>query len=599
MWRLCGSFVALLGLSACHPNVVRPFDAPPTALRTTAQDRAAVVQQDNLHFSLLDPGDPAAGYRATHSFRAVITGPSGLELGRGRVFIPGDGTLVAVRARSWRPDAPNDVSELEPYAVSFQAVTEMAGMLYGSSRVAHFDVPGVQVGDVIEYETVLEVRGSASLPPWIFGGSYFTELSSLTVDVPDGQELHSVTLKAGQVAELKPSRTVNPGGGERWRWSQENLPPSRATSREDPRAITWLSWRTVYPDWDAVGAWYRTLSEGLDELSESEVPVLVDPTGDPRRDWYDFVRDGVRYLAYYAEGIDGYRAHAAEDVLRGRFGDCKDMATLLLALYRHAGVEAYPVLARLDGTWALAPLPTPAVFNHALVALPRAEGGYLFLDPTDKLGAFGEIRPELVGRKLFVVRPDGASLMEVPPPAPEENRSALTWTLEPDGGAHLTAELSGTEARWVRAILREWGDVALAPAVRSHLLGAWPGAEVRALELAHTQDGLRLEVEVKGPPAGWSGGDLTVIPLARFFDRAPEDPSVPGLRETTLELAAVSGESVALPASISGEDESLEVEADGARVVLRHRVRWRTEAAGRAVPRVAREALVLGAGGRP
>ncbi|MCA9571774.1 MAG: hypothetical protein KC656_28245, partial [Myxococcales bacterium] len=160
-------------------------------------------------------------------------------------------------------------------------------------------------------------------------------------------------------------------------------------------------------------------------------------------------------------------------------------------------------------------------------------------------------------------------------------------------------ELSGTEARWVRAILREWGDVALAPAVRSHLLGAWPGAEVRALELAHTQDGLRLEVEVKGPPAGWSGGDLTVIPLARFFDRVPEDPSVPGLRETTLELAAVTGGSVALPASISGEDESLEVEADGERVVLRHRVRWRTEAAGRAVPRVAREALVLGAGGRP
>ncbi|MCA9548868.1 MAG: DUF3857 domain-containing protein [Myxococcales bacterium] len=451
MWRLCGSFVALLGLSACHPNVVRPFDAPPTALRTTAQDRAAVVQQDALHLALLDPDDPTAGYRRTHSFRAVITGPSGLELGRGRVFIPGDGTLVAVRARSWRPDAPNDVSELEPYAVSFHEAHQGAGMLYGASRVALFDVPGVQVGDVLEYETVLEVRNSAALPAWTFGGAYLTESSRLSVDVPRGQDLQAVTLQAGQVAELQPSRTTIPGGGERWTWSEQRVPPSLVTGRDDPRATTWLSWRSAYPDWGAVGAWYRTLSEGLAELPASDVPTLAASSGDPRKDWFDFVRDGVRYLAYYAEGIDGYRAHGAADVLRGRFGDCKDMATLLLALYRHAGVEAYPVLARINGARAFpTSVATPAALNHALVALPLPQGGYLFVDPTDKLGAFGEAAPHLVGRQVLVVRPEGATLMEVPLPGPEENRSAVTWTLKQGGGAHLSVTLSGTEARWVR-----------------------------------------------------------------------------------------------------------------------------------------------------
>ncbi len=28
-------------------------------------------------------------------------------------------------------------------------------------------------------------------------------------------------------------------------------------------------------------------------------------------------------------GVGGYQPHAAEDIFRGRYGDCKDMATLL------------------------------------------------------------------------------------------------------------------------------------------------------------------------------------------------------------------------------------------------------------------------------
>jgi hypothetical protein len=605
MWRGLGLWAACVGLVACHADVVRPFEHPAGGGGTSASDRAAVVLQESLHISLLDPAELAAGHRQTHYLRAAITGSAGLALGRGEVAIPGGGALISVRARSWPAGDPHQVSELAPYAVAFQEAQPFAGMLYSATQVALFDVPGVQVGDVMEYETVVEVPGPAAIPAWTFGEGHYTELSELSVDVPAGQGLHVVTLKAGEATALSPTRSPIPGG-ERWTWRRVQVPAAVASPDEDPRLTTWVSWRSAFPDWAAVGRWYRALSQGLDVLLPSQVPLLSTPTGDPRRDWYDFVRDRVRYLAYYQEAIDGYRPHSAEVVLQGRFGDCKDMSTLLLALYRAAGVEAYPALTRIGGSTAFpTDVPTAAAFNHVVVALPRGDGGYLLVDPTDKLGVFGETGAHLVGRHALVVRPQDAELMVVPPPPPAQNRAEVAWTLRPDGGARLVARLSGSEARWVREALRTWGEAALQGAAEAHLLTRWPGAELRQVELTTEQAIVRLEADVvvvgaaQAPGGGWSAGALTVLPLARFFDQRPADPSVPGERETTLTLTVPAEREVTLPTPAHGDDEALGIERRGPELVLHHRVQWRTREAAQAVPRAARDALVLGAAVAP
>ena len=43
-------------------------------------------------------------------------------------------------------------------------------------------------------------------------------------------------------------------------------------------------------------------------------------------------------------GIGRYQPHPADDVLSNEYGDCKDKHTLLAALLKAAGIEAWPVL---------------------------------------------------------------------------------------------------------------------------------------------------------------------------------------------------------------------------------------------------------------
>ena len=55
---------------------------------------------------------------------------------------------------------------------------------------------------------------------------------------------------------------------------------------------------------------------------------------------FTFVQQKIRYVAV-SIGIGSYQPHFAEDVFQNRYGDCKDMSTLIVALARAAGIPAY------------------------------------------------------------------------------------------------------------------------------------------------------------------------------------------------------------------------------------------------------------------
>jgi transglutaminase-like putative cysteine protease len=50
-------------------------------------------------------------------------------------------------------------------------------------------------------------------------------------------------------------------------------------------------------------------------------------------------------------GIGGYQPRTPASVLETQYGDCKDKATLFVALARRMGVNAFPVLLSSGGGW--------------------------------------------------------------------------------------------------------------------------------------------------------------------------------------------------------------------------------------------------------
>ena len=73
-------------------------------------------------------------------------------------------------------------------------------------------------------------------------------------------------------------------------------------------------------------------------------------------------------------GIHGYKPYKVTQVLARRFGDCKDKASLMVALLREVGVEADWSLVRTRRGGRLDAQPASlAVFDHAIVYVPKLD----------------------------------------------------------------------------------------------------------------------------------------------------------------------------------------------------------------------------------
>ena len=88
-------------------------------------------------------------------------------------------------------------------------------------------------------------------------------------------------------------------------------------------------------------------------------------------------------------GVGGYQPHAAADIYKNGYGDCKDKATLLITMLGHIGLRGYPALVGTRGDIEADPkTPTLATFDHMIVALP----GFRHSPPCRRAVSF--IRPE-------------------------------------------------------------------------------------------------------------------------------------------------------------------------------------------------------------
>jgi hypothetical protein len=79
-----------------------------------------------------------------------------------------------------------------------------------------------------------------------------------------------------------------------------------------------------------------------------------------------FLQGDVRYVAIEL-GIGGYQPHAADEVLKNRYGDCKDKVCLLLSLLNAAGIPGEPALVRTSNDRFLdTALVDLGQFNHMI-----------------------------------------------------------------------------------------------------------------------------------------------------------------------------------------------------------------------------------------
>ncbi len=148
---------------------------------------------------------------------------------------------------------------------------------------------------------------------------------------------------------------------------------------------------------------------------------------------YRFVSVNIHYVGLDF-GIGRYQPHSAEDVLSNEYGDCKDKHTLLAALLKAEGIEAWP--AMIHASRKLDPeVPSLAQFNHVITVVPQG-GKLLWLDTTPEVAPYKLLMPVLRDKQALVIPAARDALLQTTPadpPFPQEQRFTITAKLGADG----------------------------------------------------------------------------------------------------------------------------------------------------------------------
>ncbi|ADU96856.1 transglutaminase domain-containing protein [Thermovibrio ammonificans HB-1] len=304
--------------------------------------------------------------------------------------------------------------------------------IYSDLKYQTISMPAVTKGAVIKYGYVLKtVKPYMKGEFWatnFFQEEYPVKEATFTALIPKGKYYKYKTYNMSK-AEAEPQVKE----GKRWielKWTLKDVPPIEKEPNMPPmEQVAKKVVITSLKSWQQVAKWYSELAKKAlepDELvRETTLKVIKGKKSKEEqiRAIYNFVAKNIRYVGMEF-GINGYKPHPAGEVLRNRYGDCKDHATLLIAMLKVIGVKGYPVLIpTLDRANMDPEMPLPTAFDHEIAAI-KQKGKFLFMDTTSDYVPLGLLPPGDQGRRVLVVDVDKerGTVAETPVFPPETNQ---------------------------------------------------------------------------------------------------------------------------------------------------------------------------------
>lgn len=179
---------------------------------------------------------------------------------------------------------------------------------------------------------------------------------------------------------------------------------------------------------DDLYTWYKTFINGLelhqDEQVKSVVTGLVKGARTEeekvKRIFY-WVQENIKYIAF-EDGMRGLIPHNGAYVCEKRFGDCKDMASILVNMMQHAGIKGhFTWIGTRDIPYDYTDLPSPLVDNH-MIATYISNGIPYFLDATAQYSPFELPSSMIQGKQALIALNDkDYKIVRVPEVPKEKN----------------------------------------------------------------------------------------------------------------------------------------------------------------------------------
>jgi len=184
----------------------------------------------------------------------------------------------------------------------------------------------------------------------------------------------------------------------------------------------------VLGDIDKLYTYYKGFTKNINQKEDANLKAITlklieNLTTDEEKikSIFYWVKDNIKYIAF-ENGYEGFIPREASLICERKFGDCKDMASIITTMAKYANVK--DVFLSWIGTreipYSYNEMPTPAVDNH-MIAVYKKGDNYIFLDATDKETLYGIPTSFIQGKEALIGEGENYKIVTVPIVAAETN----------------------------------------------------------------------------------------------------------------------------------------------------------------------------------
>ncbi len=340
-------------------------------------------------------------------------------------------------------------------------VTESSEGLADDMTVYYFTPNQPSYPYTVKYSyEVTQKDGITFFPSFIplAGAGTSLEKASYTLSVPAGTRFHTRNVNT----DIQPEKSVR-GPQEVYVWSTGNLrPPATEPYGPGMREIIPIVYLTphefsyngiegVADTWENYARWQWKLMEGRQELPaplKAEIARLTQNAAsdiDKIRALYDYLAATTRYVSIQI-GIGGLQPMSAEEVFNRRYGDCKGLSNYLRAMLAECGIPACYVEIGMHTKDIIPDYASPLLSNHAILAVPQATGGMLWIECTAPELPLGFIHSGIAGQHALVYKDGSAHIEKVPVLADSLHLSRIEGTLKVAADGTMSGHVAMTDA---------------------------------------------------------------------------------------------------------------------------------------------------------
>lgn len=300
-----------------------------------------------------------------------------------------------------------------------------ANVFYDDLKEVSFVFPGAAPGSVGKLTYNEKLKDPHFMSPFYFVSYMPVMYAEFTISCPVGvrinyQMYNNDSNFVSFSKEEKGKRVI-------YRWVAKNMSTEKRESESPgyawyaPHVLVTVkdyavdgAVKKVIPDLNGLCEWYKGFVQNInkddDSLLRNTVTGLIKGAANDEekiKRIYYWVQDNINYIAF-EDGMNGFIPREAKDICKRRYGDCKDMSSILVKMLRIAGIKAYHTwIGTRRLPYRYSEIASPSIDNH-MICIAEANNKRYVLDGTGKFTPLGFVTEFIQGKEALLLKEDGS-----------------------------------------------------------------------------------------------------------------------------------------------------------------------------------------------